>query len=147
MRKMVVCWAGLQDKNFFERSISIDWEFEYINDIKELGSKFGYGGVNLVVIKLEKRNVLNIIRQKKQLQTLQDHFRVPIIFLVDYSHRSENVDYQLLKVDDTEIVNISAENIEYELSRIENESLMSAGLWMTNDATSADSKSYQYVVS
>ena len=146
MTNLIVCWAEKVDKDFLENSFNINWGFEYVNDFKELGNMIQKGSSKMVLIKLEKSNVLNIIRQKKKLQALQDHFQIPITFLVAYGNLLYDYAYQILVVDDTEILNVNSKNIQRVVQNLIDDKFRINRSIYNDKSSNLDGRSYQFAV-
>jgi hypothetical protein len=146
MKNIIICWAENDDKTFLDTSLSDEWKFDYVQDFKQVGDYLSNNKASMVLVKLQKSNVLNIIRQKKKLQSLQDHFQIPITFFVKHESDWDECSYQILIVDDTEIINVNKKNIEPVLENLINDKFRINKSIYEDKSSHLDGRSYQFAV-
>lgn len=145
LNNIAVCWAKQTDKNFLEKSLDESWELTYVNNFESLDVEMNRGAVDLALVKLEKGNIHDIINSKMKLKILQEAYGVPIAFFVKYDNPFMEANYQMLIVEDTEIITVNAKNIEKIIMRIiPGYSMYSS--FSDYEAYQLDGRSYNYAV-
>lgn len=112
LKNVAVCWAKNNDKNFLERSLNESWELTYVSSFESLDYEMSKGAIDVALVKLEKGNVNDIINSKIRLKMLQQAYGIPIAFFVKYDNPFIESNYQMLIVEDTEIITVNPKNIE-----------------------------------
>ncbi|MBN1302651.1 MAG: hypothetical protein JW995_15640 [Melioribacteraceae bacterium] len=144
-KSLAICWANESDKVFLENSFNDEWNLTYVNNFESLDLEMNLGRVNLALVKLEKGNVNDIINSKIRLQLLKRAYGVPIGFIVKYENPFVDSNYQLLVVDDTEIMTINMKNIKRVLNQVISGTNNYSG-WDDERSQHLDGRSYNYAI-
>ncbi len=143
-KNIAVCWAEQIDKDFLETSLNESWELTYVKNFETLDYEMNKGSIDIALVKLEKGNIQDIINSKVRLKLLQKAYGIPIAFFVKYDNPFIEANYQLLIVEDTEIITVNAKTVEKIMTKMIPRFMYSS---MGNyDSYHLDGRSYNFAV-